>query len=171
MVSTFVILGVVFKHHGWHAILRTRAHNVRMVLDAAFVFASQVLHSNCVATVSVCRGVSSMFAINTYVYGVGIAWCRGGDASSVTNVVFRCMVCQHRPPAQSMVQEFAEVGVGQSWSEVCFIKCLCVRPFRRPAIVSVAPYVPMFVGAVVRHLRVKAQGPVEEDALRATHGG
>lgn len=89
----------------------------------------------------------------------------GGDASDVVQYSPQGQDVAKRFPTQMLPQQFEEVGSGRvAWTEVCFIQYLSVRVAQVKDVVAVTPQIQLFASVGVRHRRVKAKGPVDEDA-------
>ena len=111
--SSFVTVGVVFQSGGWHVTFRTRLHDGRRFLDAAFAFASQVFHLESVVTIRACRGVKIMPQLAQHEHGEVIVWMRGEGRDSFVSYTF-CTTDLTSPfPAQLLAQELEEVDIGR----------------------------------------------------------
>ena len=164
MSAPLLRVRVVFQQSGWHVTPRIDAHDGRRFLDVALVSAPQVLHRDHVATIRACRGVTIMRALGQHIWRVVIAWCRGGDASSIAQYSQQSADVTRKCVAQALPQEFEEVDIGKVvWTEVCFIQYLCVSAEQVKDVFAVVPDIPLLVSAGAMCRRLAVEGPADDE--------
>lgn len=111
-----------------------------------------------------------MPAVEQHYPGEVVAGQRVMDVDSIVHFPFHGEDVARQSPAQTLSQEIEEVDGGNMvWMEVCFVQCLSVRVAQVNGVIAVAPQIQVFASAGVRHRRVTADNPVDEDAPNA-HG-
>ena len=108
-----------------------------------------------------------MPAVQQHSTGDVLAWCHGGDVSSVVQYSFQGKDVIGTSLALASAQEPEEVDTGKfDWSEVCCIQSFCVRMAQAEGIISVAPQMQLLVGAGARHRLGTAKGLEDDDVAQ-----